>query len=131
MKSTYIDAFVLVIPRDKVEKYKKMATDGCNIWMKYGALSYRECMGHDLTPSMEGMESCPFPQLVNLKDDETIWFSYIEYASKEHRDEVNKKVMASFEEKWQEDPGAMEDYMNIFDMKRFSTGGFSIEVSND
>lgn len=103
MKATYIDAFVLVVPRDKVEKYKKMATDGRDTWMKYGALSYRECMGHDLTPSMEGMEgienmeSCPFPQLVNLKDDETVWFSYIEYASKEHRDEVNKKVMAHWE----------------------------------
>lgn len=55
MKSTYIDAYVLVIPRDKVEKYKKMAQDGCNIWMKHGALSYRECMGQDLSPSMGDM----------------------------------------------------------------------------
>ena len=134
MKSTYIDAFVLVIPRDKVEKYRKMATDGCNIWMKYGALSYRECMGNDLTPStegMEGMESCSFPQLVNLKDDETVWFSYIEYASKEHRDEVNKKVMAHWDEQWKADPESMNDYMDVLDMKRLSTGGFSIEVSND
>ena len=131
MKSTYIDAFILVIPKDKVEKYKKMATDGCNVWMKYGALSYRECMGHDLAPSMEGMESCPFPQLMNLKDDETVWFSYIEYTSKEHRDEVNKKVMAHWEEKWKENPESMEDYMDVMDMKRLSTGGFSIEVSND
>ncbi len=99
MKPTYIDAYVLVIPRDKAEKYKKMAQDGCNMWMKHGALSYRECMGHDLAPSMEGMESCPFPQLVSLKEGETVWFSYIEYASREHRDEVNKKVMAHWEEK--------------------------------
>jgi uncharacterized protein YbaA (DUF1428 family) len=67
---------------------------------------------------------------VNLKDDETVWFSYIEYASKEHRDEVNQKVMASWEEKSKEDPTSMEDCMDIMDMKRFSTGGFSIEVSN-
>jgi uncharacterized protein YbaA (DUF1428 family) len=99
MKSTYIDAYILVVPKDKVEKYKKMASDGCNAWMQNGALSYRECMGQDLSPSMEGMENCPFPQLVNLKEDETVWFSYIEYASKEHRDEVNKKVMAHWEEK--------------------------------
>lgn len=131
MKSTYIDAYVLVIPRDKVEKYKKMATDGCNIWMKHGALSYRECMGNDLSEKMEGMESCPFPQLVNLKDDETVWFSYIEYASKEHRDEVNKKVMATWDEQSKEDPGSMDEWGDIMDMKRFSTGGFSIEVSND
>lgn len=130
MKSTYIDAYVLVIPRDKVEKYKKMAQDGCNNWMKHGALSYRECMGQDLSPDMGGMGWLPFPQLVNLGDDETVWFSYIEYASKEHRDEVNAKVMAHWEEKWKEDPGSMDDCMDVMDMKRFSTGGFSIEVSN-
>ena len=130
MKSTYIDAFVLVIPKDKVEKYKKMATEGCNVWMKYWALSYRECMGHDLAPNMEGMEWLPFPQLVNLKPDETVWFSYIEYASKEHRDEVNKKVMAHWDEKGKENPNSMDEYMDVFDMKRMSTGGFSVEVSN-
>jgi uncharacterized protein YbaA (DUF1428 family) len=131
MKSTYIDAYVLVIARDKVEKYRKMAQDGCNIWMKHGALSYRECMGQDLSPNMEGMESLPFPQLVNLKDTETVWFSYIEYASKEHRDEVNKKVMAHWEEKAKEDPNSMNDCIDVMDMKRFSTGGFSVEVSNN
>lgn len=53
MKSTYIDAYVLVIPKDKIEKYKQMAEDGCNMWIKHGALSYRECMGDDLSPKME------------------------------------------------------------------------------
>jgi uncharacterized protein YbaA (DUF1428 family) len=67
---------------------------------------------------------------VNLKDNETVWFSYIEYASKEHRDEVNKKVMDSWEEKSKEDPKAMEECMDIMDMKRFSTGGFSVEISS-
>jgi uncharacterized protein YbaA (DUF1428 family) len=97
MKSTYIDAFVLVIAKDKVERYKKMAQDGCNMWMKHGALSYRECMGQDLTPNMEGMESLGFPKMVNLGENETVWFSYIEYNSKEHCDEVNAKVMAEWE----------------------------------
>jgi hypothetical protein len=41
-----------------------------------------------------------------------------------------KKVTADWEEKWKENPEAMADCMNIMDMKRFSTGGFSIEVSN-
>ena len=132
MKSTYIDAFVLVIPRDKVERYKKMAEDGCNVWMKFGALSYRECMGHDISAiAEEGMESLPFGKLVNLKDDETVWFSYIEYASKEHRDEVNAKVMAHWNEKFRDNPEAMSEYADVLDMKRMSTGGFRIEVSND
>lgn len=132
MKPTYIDAFVLVIAKDKVERYKKMAEDGCNVWMKFGALSYRECMGHDISGAPEeGMESLPFGKLVNLKDDETVWFSYIEYASKEHRDEVNAKVMAHWNEKFKDNPEAMSEYGDVLDMKRMSTGGFSIEVSNN
>jgi uncharacterized protein YbaA (DUF1428 family) len=131
MKPTYIDAFVLVIAKDKVERYKKMAEDGCNVWMKFGALSYRECMGHDISGAPEeGMESLPFGKLVNLKNDETVWFSYIEYASKEHRDEVNAKVMAHWNEKFKDHPEAMNEYADVLDMKRMSTGGFSIEVSN-
>ena len=55
MKATYIDAYVLVIKKDKVAAYKKMAEDGCNMWVKHGALSYRECMGQDLSPDMGGM----------------------------------------------------------------------------
>jgi uncharacterized protein YbaA (DUF1428 family) len=76
------------------------------------------------------METMPFPQLINLGENETVWFSYIEYASKEHRDEVNKKVMAHWEKKAKENPNFMDEYNGVFDMKRFSTGGFSIEVSN-
>lgn len=78
-------------------------------------------MGQDLSSKMEGMESLSFPELVNLKDDETVWFSYIEYASKEHRDEVNKKVMASWDEKSKENSETMDDCMDAMDMKRFST----------
>ena len=130
MKATYIDAYILVVPKDKVDKYRKMAQDWCAMWMKHGALSYRECMGQDLTPNMEGMESLGFPKMIHLGENETVWFSYIEYNSKEHRDEVNKKVMAAWEEKGKENPNYMDDYMDVFDMKRFSTWGFSIEVSN-
>ena len=89
-------------------------------------------MGHDIAGSTEpGMESLPFGKLVNLKDDETVWFSYIEYASKEHRDEVNAKVMAHWNEKFKDNPEAMSEYADVLDMKRMSTGGFSIEVSNN
>ncbi|MCB9806459.1 DUF1428 family protein [Candidatus Peribacteria bacterium] len=54
MKPTYIDAYVLVIKKDKAATYKKMAEEGMNMWMKHGALSYRECMGDDITPKTEG-----------------------------------------------------------------------------
>lgn len=130
MKTHYIDAFVLVVPKDKVENYKKMAQEGCNKWMKHGALSYRECMGDDLSPDNHGMTTCPFPQLVNLQENETVWFSYIEYASREHRDAVNAKVMAAWEEDKQENSQTEEECASVMDMQRFSFGGFEVVVSN-
>jgi len=131
MKPTYIDAYVLVIKKDKVVAYKKMAKDGCNMWIKHGALSYRECMGDDIVPkSEEGMSPLGFPALTQLQDDETVWFSYIEYNSKEHRDEVNGKVMAEWGEKMKENPDFAKECTEIMNMQKFSSGGFTIEVSN-
>lgn len=131
MKATYIDAYVLVIKKDKVAAYKKMAEDGCNIWMKHGALSYRECKGDDITTKTEGWMTPPgFPALTQLQDDETVWFSYIEYASREHRDEVNAAVMAEWGEKMNENPEFAKECAEVMNMQKFSTGGFTIEVSN-
>lgn len=50
----YVDGFVLVVPKDKAEEYKKMAEGGRDMWMKYGALEYYECRGDDLTPTGNG-----------------------------------------------------------------------------
>ena len=71
-----------------------------------------------------------FPALTQLQDDETVWFSYIEYSSKAHRDEVNGKVMAEWGEKMQENPDFAKECSEMMNMQKFSTGGFTIEVSN-
>ena len=63
------------------------------------------------------------PQLV-WQPSEVVWFSFITYKSRAHRDAVTKKVMAYFEKKYSKD--AMKDMS--FDMKRFSYGGFKVEV---
>ena len=120
----YVDGFVLVVPKDKVEEYKKMAADGGKIWKKYGALEYFECMGDDLNPDMGGMNASTFPKITKQKDDETVWFSFIVFKSKKHRDEVNKKVMsdpAMNDENWKDKPMP-------FDMKRMTYGGFNVKV---
>lgn len=124
----YVDAFVLVVPKDKVEAYREMAREGGEMWMKHGALAYRECMGDDLNPEMGGgMEGLRFPQMTKADSNETVWFSYIEFESKEHRDLVNKKVMAEMEEKYKDHPDAMQNMP--FDMKKMAYGGFTAEVS--
>ncbi|MDP2691581.1 MAG: DUF1428 domain-containing protein [bacterium] len=124
-KAKYVDAFVLVVPKDKVAAYKKMAKGGSEIWMKHGALSYRECKGDDLNPEMKGCPYLPFPQLTKLKPSETVWFSYIEYKSKAHRNSVNKKVMKEMEKEFKDNPMPSMP----FDSKRMSYGGFTVEVS--
>lgn len=90
----YVDGFVLVVPNDKTDEYKKMAEDGKATWMKFGALEYYECRGDDLVPQdMGGQKARAFPEMAGAKEGETVWFSFIVFKSKEHRDEVNAKVM--------------------------------------
>jgi len=125
-KTNYVDGFVLVVPKDKVAEYKKMARGGAKIWKKYGALDYKECMGDDLNPNMGEASSLTFIELAKVKNNETVWFSYITYKSKKHRDQVNKKVMAEMDKQ-------AEKYKDIkmpFDIKRMAVGGFKVVVSS-
>jgi len=123
----YVDGFVLVVPNDKTEEYRKMAEEGRDIWMKHGALEYYECRGEDLKQNeMGGEKSRAFPEMAGAKMGETVWFSFIVFESKEKRDEVNKKVMDEMNEKYKDvDP---KSFSMPFDMKRMAYGGFQVEV---
>ncbi len=122
----YVDGFVLVVPKDKNEAYKKMAEGGRDTWIKCGALEYYECRGADLAPQEMGDEkSRAFPEMTGAKHDEEVWFSFIVFKSKAHRDEVNAKVMEEFGKQAEE--GKMDMSMP-FDPKRMAFGGFQVEV---
>jgi len=112
---SYVDGFVIAVPKDKVEDYKAMARLGGQVWMELGALSYVETLGDD-TPYGEVTS---FPRAVQAKDDEIVVFSWIVYKDKASRDEIQAKVMA--------DP-RMEPFMKPenmpFDGKRMIFGGF-------
>ena len=115
---SYVDGFVLVVPKRKLAVYKKMATRAAMVWKDHGALDYRECVGDDLKVKM----GLPFPKLARTKAGETVVFSYIVYRSRAHRDRVNAKVMKDkrlFEGMPKEMP---------FDMKRMAYGGFKTLV---
>src|SRR5687767_14835577 len=115
----YVDGFVLPVPRKNVEKYRKVAKMAGKIWKEYGALEYIECMADDVKPG----KWTSFPQSVKLKAGEVVFFSYIVYKSRSHRDKVMKKVMA--------DPRLqnMGPDMMPFDGKRMIYGGFKPIVS--
>lgn len=121
----YVDGFVLVVPKDKVQEYEKMASEGRDMWMKHGALDYYECMGDDLkAQEMGDMRTLTFPELAKANTDETVWFSFIVFESKQHRDEVNKKVMDEMNEKYKD----AKDFSMPFDMRRLAYGGFKVIV---
>ncbi len=121
--ATYVDGFVLAIPKNKIATYKKMAKEGRDAWRKYGALSYRECMIDDAKPKRIAFT---FAKAAQAKPGEVVWFSYVEYKNKKHRDQVNKKVMAHFAEKYKD----KKDTDMPFDMKRMAYGGFKVAVSS-
>lgn len=124
MKGAYVDGFLLVVPKNKITEYKKMASWGKKLWLKYGALDYKECQGDDLYPKGDGdIHARSFVDVAGAKKNEAVWFSYVVYKSKKHRDQVNAKVMKEA----MNDP-AWKDKPMPFDMKRFAYGGFKVEV---
>jgi uncharacterized protein YbaA (DUF1428 family) len=121
----YVDGFVIVVPIDKTEEYKKMAEGGRDIWIKNGALGFYECRGNDLIPQeMGGQKARAFTDMAGADSNETVWFSFIIFSSKAHRDEVNKKVMKEMDEQMKE----YKDMQMPFDMKKMAYGGFQVEV---
>ena len=121
---TYVDGFVLLVPKKKLKAYKKMAQIGGNLWKKHGALKYFECAGDDLNPNMGGMKLSTFPKMAKSKPGETVVFSFIVFKSKAHRNKVNAKVMKDptmCDPQWKDTPMP-------FDMKRMAYGGFKVIV---
>jgi len=129
-KVGYVDGFVFTVSKKNVGTYKKMAKEGKEAWMKFGALDYYECMGQDLKiKTMEGMpKQRSFIEVTNAKNGDTVWFSYITFKSKAHRDQVNKKVMAYFNKKYANvDP---KDMSMPFDVSNMAYGGFKVEIGS-
>ena len=114
---TYVDGFVLPVPKGEWEEYRKNAELGRTVWMEHGALSYVEAAADDVPDG----EVTSFPLAVKREDNETLVFSYVTYASREHRDEVIKKVME--DERMKESMDKMPAYM-----KRLIYGGFQVFV---
>ncbi|MDP1750361.1 MAG: DUF1428 domain-containing protein [Reyranella sp.] len=114
---SYVDGFVLAVPKKNIAAYKRMSTQAGKIWCEHGALEYRECVGDDLKVKM----GTPFTKLAGTKAGETVVFSYIVYKSRAHRDKVVAKVMA--DKRLQKMPKVMP-----FDPRRMAYGGFKTLV---
>jgi uncharacterized protein YbaA (DUF1428 family) len=116
----YVDGFVLPIPKKNAAAYRKIAQKAGKVWREHGALEYRECMGEDVKPG----KTTSFPQSVKLKAGEVVWFSWIVYKSRAHRDRVNAAVMKDPRMNKMMGPGEKMP----FDVKRMIFGGFEVRV---
>jgi uncharacterized protein YbaA (DUF1428 family) len=116
---SYVDGFVLPVPKARLADYTKLARKAGRIWREYGALDYRECVADDVAKG----KVTSFPRSVKLKPGEVVVFSYIVYKSRKQRDSVMEKVM--------KDPrltSMMDGKAMPFDSKRMFFGGFKTLV---
>ena len=117
---TYVDGFIVPVPKKKLAAYRGMAKKASKVWRDHGALDYAECVADDVKVG----KWTSFPRSVKLKRGETVVFSYIVYKSRKHRDAVMAKVMKDKRLADMMNPGAMP-----FDGKRMICGGFKTFVS--
>ena len=117
--ANYIDGFVLPVPSDRLDDYRRLVEAVADVWKEHGALDYQEFVGDDL--SLEGTRS--FTDLVAASGEESIVFGWVVFESRAARDKANEKVAA--------DP-RMADLMNAFDTgfdaRRMAYGGFKALV---
>ena len=111
---TYVDGFLIPVPKAKLAAYRKFAKLGAKMWREHGALDYKECVADELFSQ--------FPKMARAKKGDTIVFSFIVFKSKAHRDRVNKKVLT--------DPrmGSIDPSLMPVDMARMGYGGFKAFV---
>lgn len=87
---SYVDGFVLAVPKAKLEAYRAMAQLGGAVWKEHGALAFVECVADDVPYGT----LTSFPRAVQAREDETVVLSWIVYPDRATRDAINAKVMA-------------------------------------
>ena len=114
----YIEGMLIPVPRKKIKSYIKLAKIFGRVWLDCGALQVVENQGDDVKKG----KITSFPHAVKLKAGEVVFFSYVVFKSKSHRNSAHKKLM--------KDPRVQsmkpEDWP--FDGMRMIFGGFKNSV---
>ncbi|WP_312346117.1 DUF1428 family protein [Leclercia sp.] len=110
----YVDGFVVAVPANNKEAYRELAAKAAPLFKEFGALRIVECWADDVPDG----KLTDFRLAVKAEENEEVVFSWIEYPSREVRDEANRKMM--------NDPRMKEFGESMpFDVKRMIYGGFS------
>jgi uncharacterized protein YbaA (DUF1428 family) len=111
---SYVEGFIVAVPTANREEYRRHAADAFPIFEEFGISRHVEAWASDLP---EGTVT-DFRKSVQAREDESVVFSWFEYASKEVRDSVMQKMMS--------DPRMEQMGASMpFDGKRMIFGGFA------
>ncbi|MGX7951867.1 DUF1428 domain-containing protein [Tsuneonella sp. HG249] len=110
----YVQGFMIPVPEEKKEAYRKMADEAWDMFKGYGATSVVEAWGDDVP---EGKQT-DFYRGVKAEPGEKVVFSYMTWP--------NRAVCDAAAEKMQNDPAMQmpEGFEMPFDGKRMVWGGF-------
>jgi uncharacterized protein YbaA (DUF1428 family) len=118
-RDSYVQGFIVPVPTDKRDDYRKMADAVWPLFKEYGALRMVEAWGDDV---VEG-EVTDFRRAVKAEPDERIVFSFIEWPSRQICDAAAERMMNDERMK-------PPDGMDLpFDGKRMVYGGFTQVVT--
>jgi uncharacterized protein YbaA (DUF1428 family) len=111
----YVDAFVIPVPKDKIEEYLAFSKSMMHFWTENGCTQYVEAIGDDVPKG----EVTSFPLAVKAGDDETVAVGFAVWPDKATRDAANAKMMQA-----PPPEGPMP-----FDGKRMFWGGFDPRIN--
>ncbi len=111
-KTGYVDGCLVPVPAGNKEAYREMATKTAALFKEFGAVRVVEAWGTEVPDG----KVTDFKGAVKATPDEKIVYSWIEWPSKDARDEGWKMMMADTR---------MQDHKMPFDGKRMIYGGFA------
>ena len=109
----FVDCFVVAVPTDNRETYIEHCKNYGQVFKDYGAVRSCDCWGTDISDG----EVTSFPMAVKAEEGETVCMGWVEWPSREVRDEGMPKVMLDERMRMGDMP---------FDGKRLIFGGFEM-----
>lgn len=110
---SYVSGFLVPVPDDRKEDYRKMAADAWQMFRDYGALEIMEAWGEDVRDG----KVTDFRRAVQAREGESVVFSWIVWPDRATADAAEKKMRA--------DDGMTMPADPPMDGKRMVFGGFA------
>jgi uncharacterized protein YbaA (DUF1428 family) len=110
----YVDGYLVPVPQGNKEAYRAMAAKAVEVFKDHGAIRIVEAWGDNVPDG----KVTDHKRAVKATADETVVYSWVEWPSKQARDEGWKKIMA--DQRMQPGEGPRP-----FDGKRMIYGGFA------